>query len=352
MKILMVGLKNGENLGDVIINDSAVFLVKSILEELQYSDYEIETIDMTEEDYQVISTADLIIFTGGGIIKYKYQKFYHYIDEIIQIAEKREIPVIFNAVGVEGYDHSDENCVRLKNAINKSCVKQITVRDDIDLLRSNYIDNNSIYTEKVADSAVWASEVYKVHKKQETHKIGLGVVREGIFRSNGIDIGLEELLVLWRDIIVELEKEKMEWEIFTTGWPSDMKFAINLMKFLGRENEIKDKVRENISSAKELVQVISEYNGIIAGRLHANIVAYSLKISSVGLVWNEKCAFWGMNIRHPERYFRYNEFHGVNIVHECMKAIETGYHEEDRELYKKTSYNSLKRFLVEFINEK
>jgi len=347
-KILMIGLKNGENLGDVIINDCTVYLVRNILEELDYTDYEIISIDMMDGDYSLIENMDLVIFTGGGIIKYKYQKFYRYIDEITNLAQQKGVPVIFNAVGVEGFDENNDNCMRLRHAINRACVKQITTRDDIDLLREKYIYNN-ICTQKVADSAVWTPEVYGI-KKNDNNIIGLGVIREGIFKSNGIDLGLSELLELWSSIIQELELQGEKWQIFTTGWPSDMKFAINLMKYIGREAEIETKVVKRPIKAQELVSTISNYKCIIAGRLHANIISYSLNIPSIGIVWNDKCTFWGNNIGFPARFFKHDNFDGKLIVNECLNAIKVGYHAEHRNSYRMTVYNSLKQYLKRFLN--
>ena len=351
LKILLVGLNNNENIGDVIISDCTRYLLKRVLKNLKVKDFNITCIDMTLEEYSLIEKSDLIILAGGGIIKYKYQKFYYYIDQIISIAEKSKVPVIFNGVGVEGYDPDDEKCILLQKAINNPWVKQITVRDDIELMERKYIENKKIHLEKVADSAVWASDVFNIHKKKDSTIIGLGMLREGIFRSNGIDLGLEELLRLWSEIIAELEAKEIQWQIFTNGWPSDMKFALNLMKYLKREDEIGEKVIAEPQGSKELIETISNYRGIIAGRLHANIVAYSLKIPSVGIVWNDKCSFWGENIGYPERYFRHNEFDGRRIVDTCLKAIKEGYNEYARDEYKMSSYNSLYSYMKRFIKE-
>lgn len=349
LKILLVDLNTNKNIGDVIISDCTRYLIEKVLRELKVNEFNITSIDMTLEEYSLIEESDLIIFAGGGIIKYKYQKFYYYIDQIIKIAEKAKVPVIFNGVGVEGFDQNDENCIVLQKAINNPWVKQITVRDDIELLQRKYIKNNNIHLERIADPAVWTSDVFNIHRKEDTRIIGLGMLREGIFRSNGIDIGLEELLVLWSDIIKELETKNISWQIFTNGWPSDMKFALNLMKYLKREDEIDEKIAAEPQNSKELIETIANYKGIIAGRLHANIVAYSLKIPSVGIVWNDKCAFWGKNIGYPERYFHYNELDGSKMVDICLKAIEEGYNEEAREGYKMTTYTSMYSFMKNFI---
>ncbi len=348
-KILLIGLKNNENLGDVIISDCTEFLLKMVMKDLNQTEYEITTIDMTEEDYSLIASSDLVVFSGGGIIKYKYQKFYIYLDKITYLAEELGVPVILNAVGVEGYDDTNENCLILKNALNRTCIKQITTRDDLGLLRDRYITNQNIKVDKVADSAVWASDIFEINRNEKSDIIGLGVIREGIFKSNGIDLGYPELIRLWGDIICELESRQLKWNIFTTGWPSDMKFALNLMKELGREDEIEDKVMKEPKSAAELINTIAQYKGIIAGRLHANIIAYSLRIPSVGLVWNDKLNFWGETIHAPKRFFKHSNFNASMIVNGCLEAINEGYEEENRENFKQTVYKSLKEGLYEIL---
>jgi glycerophosphoryl diester phosphodiesterase len=47
-------------------------------------------------------------------------------------------------------------------------------------------------------------------------------------------------------------------------------------------------------------------DGMIACRMHSNIIAYALGIPSVGLVWNEKMTFWGQKCGYPGRYISSN----------------------------------------------
>ncbi|MDE6354862.1 MAG: polysaccharide pyruvyl transferase family protein, partial [Prevotella sp.] len=45
-----------------------------------------------------------------------------------------------------------------------------------------------------------------------------------------------------------------------------------------------------------MIENIASYKCIIAARLHSCIVAYSLGIPVIGLVWNYKLKLWGKNI--------------------------------------------------------
>ncbi|MDD7402617.1 MAG: polysaccharide pyruvyl transferase family protein [Butyribacter sp.] len=343
-KILLLGLEKNTNLGDGVIADCTRYLTEKITKECGIV-CQIDSLDMMEDAYDSIPDYDVLIFVGGGIIKYKYQEFYEYIDKITEIADAHNIPVLFNAVGVEGYDASNPKCMQLKKAINRSCVKSITVRDDYDTLRDCYMENPAIVTKKVADPTVWTGTVFRKSKK-DSDVIGLGVIREGIFESNGIDIEREKIFALWSGIITQLEKEGKKWKIFTNGWSSDMKFARNLMKYMGREEEIDKMVIKVPEKNEELVETISNFQGVIAGRLHANIISYSLGIPSVGIVWNDKCRLWGETISYPERFFATDAFDAEKIVKQCLQAIAQGYEKTDRDAFANTVYVSLKEALV------
>ena len=53
---------------------------------------------------------------------------------------------------------------------------------------------------------------------------------------------------------------------------------------------------------RELVAQISGFRAIVAHRLHASIIAYSLGIPSVGLVWDKKVRAFGI-MTGRERFF-------------------------------------------------
>lgn len=338
VKILLCCILDG-NLGDAVIADCTKYILEKILNRMNVL-YEIAIFEYMKNSINKVNGYDLIIFSGDGIIKFKYQKFYEKISELIEVANRKNIPVIFNAIGVEGFDENDEKCLMLKNAINLPCVKAISTRDDIQTLKDRYIVNSQIRVNKVADSATWAEHVYNI-KEKRTDYVGLGVIREGVFESNGINIERQQIFELWKNIISELEKRNIKWKIFTNGWSSDMKFAINLMKYLKREDEIERLVIKEPTTAKELVTTISKFKGIVASRLHANIISYALDIPTVGIIWNDKCKFWAKNIGYPERFFDIHNFDADKIVTELEKAVNEGYIKIDKDKYMRTIYDEL-----------
>ena len=88
-----------------------------------------------------LEKSDIIIFGGGGLIKYHQQTFHFTIDTVTRFANKRGIPVIINSVGVEGYEEGHPGCMLLKKAVNSNCIKYISTRDDIEVLKNNFMIN-------------------------------------------------------------------------------------------------------------------------------------------------------------------------------------------------------------------
>lgn len=175
-KILLVGLHDDENLGDAIISDCTIALLNKIL-----GDLDIERLSLNEKNKLVksnpviififrclsrlalyagcferlkhyielwyllslikksLSGFEAIVVGGGGLIKHKHQFFGTLMLAVTECAEKLQIPIYYNSVGVEGFK-DDWKCGVLKHCLNNPVVKLISTRDDIDTLKSYYVD--------------------------------------------------------------------------------------------------------------------------------------------------------------------------------------------------------------------
>ncbi len=338
-KILLVCITNN-NLGDSVITDCAQFLIEKALG-FKKNNYEIFKYSMFINDLTQIKFCDAVIFAGGGIIKYKYENFYRYTFDIINEAQKYNIPVYFNAVGVEDYDGNNENCLLLKDAVNKDCVKAISIRDDAQLFEKSYNTNKNIKIISVFDSAVWAKDVYKKTLSEKSGGyIGLGIAREGLFVDNGVDfVDKQFQLDYWKNTVSLLEEKGYKWKLFTNGAYSDEIFALEILDYIGHGEKLP---RPLVSS--ELVNGINSFDAVIATRMHSNIVAYSLGIPSVGLVWNDKLKMWGEKIGHPERFILPENLTADNTVCALENAIKDGCGKASK-TDKKSVLNALKDFL-------
>lgn len=324
VNILLVQIVN-RNLGDAVIADNAEYLIRQALPRLSIRHYVLQRYDIKSEDYERIKAADLIIFAGGGLVKYKQEKFHVYVPQILECAQAHDIPVFFNSVGVEGYDPFDERCRRLAQALNFPCVKGISVRDDLNTLVHEYINTGHAAVSSAVDCAVFTPQVYGIQRDTKSDVIGLGIVRYRIFEDYGIpQVTREVQLKMWKGIALELEARGYRWQLFVNGLRSDYDFALEVLEYMGRREQAGRLLAERPVTGRELVETTASYAGVIACRMHANIIAYALGIPSIGLVWNDKMVFWGERIGYPQRFLQYGQFDPALIVQSMTDSMREG----------------------------
>lgn len=160
---------------------------------------------------RLIKKSDLVIFGGAPLFNYAYQIFYERTALTLEIARKYNKPVLFSAIGIEGYDENNEKCQRLKKTLNFECVKQITTRDGIEYLQQ-YKESPELVIGKVADPAVFSSEIFdnfKQKKNEKKKKIGIFVIRANGFKDNGIDFSRDDAAELWQQIAAQFNRERV-----------------------------------------------------------------------------------------------------------------------------------------------
>lgn len=232
---------------------------------------------------RILDNASYVILAVGAM-NYSVIGFDWPFDIITRIADAKGIHVMLNATHVTEPNSSDKRFDRMKMAINRNCVKMITTRDGLSgirNLRENWIVRHDIALEHVGDAALWIPEAY-----QQRKIVGIGLIRNGIFTEYGFNISDETLLDIYCDLIHEVESLGYRWELFSNGMRKDWEFGLALVNRLGIR-------RQDVKVAKdgngvELVRIISGYDAVIAGRLHAMLTAAALGKPFVGYVWDSK----------------------------------------------------------------
>lgn len=294
-----------------------------------------------------VSDCELIIVVGGGLIKYTTQYFGNSLTALLNVAEKYHIPVLFNAFGVEGYEEGNERCKMLRQLTEIPSLKSVTVRDDFETFRNHYLSESSkIKVAKVADPAVWAAEVYNIKVPSNNHLIGLGVARSNIFESYGVKFSGSELFELYVSVAQALIRRGEEVEIFTNGLSDDNITAERLAVYMREKGyDIKLSIPKN---PKDLVEIEARYKAIVATRLHAVIIAYSLNIPVVGMVWNDKVKYFGKNIGSENNFIEANELNTDTVCNRLYASLSsTGGDQHRRDEFR----NSIKEKIEEFISD-
>lgn len=383
--IAVVGLPNTKNLGDPILFENTEELIRSIAPEQELLPIDVEFKDapvVQRFSYRItrkisgiltgknskaywriliraqrfflknyyqkrLNGADAIIFAGGGIFKYRYEELGLRVALVTEIATKLCVPVMFNSIGIEGYDAQHPQARYLKKAVNNNVVKVITTRDDLETLRRGYITNSSIKTAWTPDSAWWSDVTYGHGEPSDAQNqvIGLGMIRKGIFADNNLPLSDEELFSFWESICAELTKRGLVFEFFTNGVRDD---GIFIKEFIERFPEYKGIPTRVPTDPAGLISIISRYSRILASRMHTSIVSYALNVPTLSILWNNKIKMFYEQIHHSDRVIDVQSMRD-NHVGQIVNQLESIDYDEKDLHYKQSQRNLTQKYLQEFI---
>lgn len=287
------------------------------------------------------------IILAIGMLKYSTQDFSYVFYLINKIAKEYNIPVFMSAMSIENINLADWRCRQLIEAVNFSSVKMITTRDtekELDVLRNNYLKNNlSCETAVVGDPALWTSEFIKM-KEKNNNKIGIGLIRTGIYKDYGNkNIDDKYIFGLYKDIIEELEKRKIEWSLFCNGMREDYEVGVALLKELNLDES---KLMFRPKTINELVDILSNFKVVLGARLHCCITSYTYNIPIVGLIWDNKLRSFAKKI---DWYDNFIEKENLNAKYIVDKLVEVEKKQYSRDLFYKLRESNLKSF-KDFLN--
>lgn len=370
--IVVLGLMN-KNIGDTVILETCKYLISKINKDVTVSVYNLlpdeeilkkhkikerhsffskfiiffRWLNPKIQQYyeEILKDADAVIFAGGGLIKFSREFCWNSIYSVIEYCDKKNIPVFLNAVGVEGYSNFDLYAQIMKKSLNKSCVKAITTRDDIETLKKYRKDNISL----AGDSALWTSDLFSLKENKKEDVIGIGLMRKNIFTSYRIDFSEEKIIKTYKGIIEELERKGYKWRLFCNGLQSDYDLGVKVLQDMHREFS-EEVLAPRPDSQEEYINLLTSFKAIIAARLHANIIATSYNIPSIGLVWNNKLTLFGRSIDCENRFIQKEKFFNSElIVNELEKSIKLGYNKEKIQELKNATLVALSDFISTFV---
>ncbi len=231
---------------------------------------------------------DLAVFAGGQLFM---DWLSPYVCRFVENFQKKQIPVLFLGCGTGPAD-SPKLRKKMEKALCSSCVRLISTRDDRETIEKWYTKGRKkVYS--TYDAALRAAQQYGVSRKEED-VVGLGVM----FAAN---LNPRRVQKFWIRLIREMEARKIRWQLFCNGDPDDAQFGEQILEQIAAAKDAP--VRSVIcpQSPKELVQVISGFKSILSFRLHSHIIAGSLGIPGVAVLWDEKLLYYHRKIGCEER---------------------------------------------------
>lgn len=342
MKILIVSFVD-DNFGDNIIRICFEKLLRVVLQNLNIEEYEIRKMPLKEIKEELICDSDMIFFAGGGLLGLSYLDFFYYLDKILEIADRNNIPVVFSSVGVNNMDGGNDDS-ELKELLNRKCIKAISVRENLEFFQ-NYMQDREINICQVCDPALWARYVYdsfleKEHIKYERDIVGINVVRGGLFKANGKDWKMKDELKYLFDLKQILDANNVDYRFYTNGSVLDN----NTLRYFVQEYEIpKDKVI-HVHSSSELVKTIAAFSKVYAIRMHSSIITHAFSKPCLSLIWNDKVEKFYQNINRADCAISITEWNAKDLF---IKMEQIG-----KEVFLDSEYlMSLYRYLYQVLAE-
>lgn len=237
---------------------------------------------------------DLAVFAGGQMFMDSYALI---VKAYVEGFAVQGVPVLMNACGT-GPTYSPRVRAELSQALMNPQVKWISTRDDGDAIERYYLQGEK-RVDITYDPALWSSELYQVSKDRNAVEIGLGILY-----PDTEQISPRRAARFWWRLICQLEREGVVWRMFVNGGVGDLTFAHWVYHHLPascRRRPFEDCMAAVPVQPEELLSTIAQFAGIISFRLHSHIIASSLDVPSVAVVWDDKLNFFFEKIGHPER---------------------------------------------------
>lgn len=272
-----------------------------------------------------VEGCDLAIIAGGGIIHYRHHDYWQNISAFIVACGRLGIPVAVNAVGIEDYDAGNLKCRMLSSYLRQDIVKSVTTRDDIDVLKL-YMEGSHAVVGKIIDPVIFCSRMTGIQRNENSQTVGIGIIRKNIFSDFHVEFNHKRLASFYADIIRSFEQNGTSYRLFTNGLEEDLDILPDIESKLGHSLEVTVP-----QSANDLIRIVSGFKGIITARMHSCIVAYSLGVPAVGLVWNRKLEFWGRNIGCSSCFLALEGLDPALAIRQLDTAMQEGYDRQLRE---------------------
>lgn len=269
---------NKDNHGSNRNQNSVLFRLRVLLSKLSIIDYLLKKKNVNGlKPYYINSINNakpsLAVFCGGQLVN---DTFVCQIEELSNILLEKNIPIIYNAVGI-GTLNTWQSSIFSK-VLQLPNVKMVSCRSRADRFSSTLSLTRIVFDS--FDPAIFASEIYRIERDKTSEVIGLGIMDSTRFNR-------EELILFWTGIIGKLEERKLKWKLFYTGSPNDYNLAIEVLQRSGLKSFDKY-IKKEMYSPLDLLQELKTFRKIISFRLHSHILAFSIGVPSIAIKWDEK----------------------------------------------------------------
>ena len=292
---------------------------KKILYKSEYLTYKLQDLKRKSKIKKVCKKKYYIAIFAGGHLIMPY--FIFQICDYIKYLSKYNTKIIINACGV-GKVRSKILKHKIRQALKNPNIVAISSRDDIEKIKKEYINEERRgMVRKTYDPAIYTDETYRISRKENSQVIGLGIMKL-------LNISDERVINFWKKVIKQLESHGQKWQFFCNGSLEDYRLACRCLKEIVNDKyDKKVYIAPKPNRPEELVKIISNYKALISFRLHSHIVAYSLEIPTVAIIWNDKVKVFFEDLCLQDRCFKIDD-ETEKIVEKLLEIKDIDYNEK------------------------
>lgn len=222
---------------------------------------------------------------------------------IIKKLSLAHIKIVFHACGMGPMSSADEYLLR-KAFLEKNIV-YISLRDNFSRFCEQFPTRAKVV--ETYDTALGCS-LYDAPAEKKTAQYGIGLIYKKEFFDEQVNL------------IRQLIQSKVDWKAFVNGAVGDMASAKKILREAGMSgSEIEAHLANRPTTPEELVQTITQFDGILSFRLHSQIVAASFGIPCYGLVWDPKVSEFFSKLGFPQ-----NQSSRIPPLQEILATLHSG----------------------------
>lgn len=278
---------------------------------------------------------DAVLIGGGQLFSDVDLNFPLKIAAVADLASRIKCPVAVIGAGVA--DNWSSKGRRLFQKLTETDCRAVGLRDIASVTTWNKLNANSRLNNArlCRDPGLLASDCYDLSVNDEemgdrsNAPVGIGVsdAEEIALHSDTHSLKQDQLLMRFCDIILGLAKNGERIQIFSNGAVRDHVFA-DLVFNSDRLSELRKEgtlsLCEKPKTGEELASQIAQCKSILAYRLHACIVAWSLQIPFTGIRWDKKLDSFANSVNLSGNIVEIQD-DSAQIVNLIRQTSQTGY---------------------------
>ena len=273
-----------------------------------------------------LAEASFVIFGGGQLFQDPDLNFPLKLAAANEACRSQNLKKAIYSVGVSRC-HSPRGRNLLRGLLDDPDTIHIGVRDENSINNLSALSNRTgVLTPDpgLLASRFWPSESVKARANLT---IGLGITHPSVLMHHAERSSqFSDYVSLYQQTIQSLLSSGFDVVCFSNGAGEDERLLREILlesqppkKWDGRVQ-----LAPRAAHPRELARLISQFDAVIAHRLHTNILAYSYRVPHIGLAWDPKLQAFFDSVDRDKFHITLDDPNSRSIASRVIEALEAG----------------------------